>query len=151
MCCLFYLWEAVGDCTEHWIAWELKLCVILRYFHLYDNTDSGVFSWGFPQSILLCFMCMISSSLLYVFWLILLKLIKLPQSLIVEVDQVFCFSYIALSGDLQWEFLQKICFSPTTKGSGLPLAKYCETMPPSKVDIPLLPYVLPRWHIPHSN
>jgi len=35
---------------------------------------------------------MISSSLLYVFQLILLKLIKLPQSLIVEVDQVFCFS-----------------------------------------------------------
>jgi len=57
MCCLFCLWVAVRDCTESWIAWELKLCVILRYFHLYDNTDSRVFSWGFPLSILLCFMC----------------------------------------------------------------------------------------------
>jgi len=49
----------------------------------------------------LCFMCINYSSLLYVFCLILLKSIKLPQRLIVEVDQVFFFSYIALSGDLQ--------------------------------------------------
>ena len=32
------------DFTKSWIACELKLCVNLRYFHLYDNTDSAVFS-----------------------------------------------------------------------------------------------------------
>lgn len=54
ICYLFSLWVALRDCTESWIACELKLCVIMRYFHLYDNTEIEVFSWGFPQSILLC-------------------------------------------------------------------------------------------------
>ena len=55
--CLFSLWAMLRDCTENWIAFELRLCVIHTYFHLYDNTEIRDFRWGFPQSILLCFMC----------------------------------------------------------------------------------------------
>ena len=52
--CLFSLWVVLFDCRESRIAWELILFVTWTYFHLYDNTEIRVFSWGFPQSILLC-------------------------------------------------------------------------------------------------
>ena len=56
MSCLVCLWAVRGIVLRTRYLWELKLCIILRYFHLYDNIYSRVFSWGFPQSILMCFM-----------------------------------------------------------------------------------------------
>ena len=38
------IYEQQRDCTEGWIACELKLCVIWTYFHLYVNIEIGVFS-----------------------------------------------------------------------------------------------------------
>ena len=94
MLCLFSLWAALRDCTERWIACELKLCVIQRYFHLYDNTEIGVFSWGFPQSILLCSCVIVSSSS------VICVLFDLAQNrlsfrkFVVEANLVFFFSIL---------------------------------------------------------
>jgi len=58
-----YVLPILSMSSSEGLYWELnscvraKACVILRYFQLYDNTNSGVLSWGFSQSILLCFMC----------------------------------------------------------------------------------------------
>jgi len=62
------------DCTESWIACELKLYVILRYFHLYDIQIAGFLAEAFPR-VFFCVSCVIEfSSLLYVLCLILLKI-----------------------------------------------------------------------------
>jgi len=34
--------SSVEGFTESWIACELNLCVIQKYFHLYDNIEIGV-------------------------------------------------------------------------------------------------------------
>jgi len=88
------IYEQQRDCTESWIACELKLCVIWTYFHLYVNIEIGVFSWGFPQSILLC-SCVIGFSFSVI--CVLFDLVHSQLSFckfVVEVDLVFWFSIL---------------------------------------------------------
>ena len=105
---LFCLWAFVRIVLRAGQLWELKLCVILRYFHLYDNTNSEVYSWGFLQSILLCFMCIDSASgYMCSAW---------SCSNLLSFHKFYCRSrlnYFALvilhyQVNLQWEFLHGI-------------------------------------------
>ena len=73
--------------------WAKALCN-RTYFHLYDIIEVEVFSWGFPQSILLC-SCMIDFSFSIICVLFDLYQNRLSfHKFVVEVDLVFCFSIL---------------------------------------------------------